>query len=275
MGICKFCDQNKKLIGAHILPWAFFKSLYPPDDDSPLLMLRAKGQKLNVRPKGASDQNILCEECDHRFGEYDGYAKKIFLDETPKPYPTAPENAVTIEGTDRQIIQLFFLSVVWRASISTLSELRGIDLGPFENQAKNILKTKRFPTGHPFEMILIKYDPGRFPEIALKNILLPTTGKIDGIRMVKVHLPSAYQCIVKVDSRPFTATLQKVTVTALDPICILKPGKFENSPAFKALGELARSAEESPKTNSLTHGRQENKISSVDRGQISRRAHSF
>ena len=41
---------------------------------------------------------------------------------------------------DYTLFRKFFISVLWRASISQLEEYSNIDLGPYENIALNILK---------------------------------------------------------------------------------------------------------------------------------------
>lgn len=233
VGICRFCEKKCNLIKAHIIPRVFFMDLYTESKDKRPLVMVGMGVS-TPRPIGSFDQEILCEKCDYEFGEYDGYAKAIFFKKELRPHSES-ENIYVIEDVDEQRIQLFFLSLLWRSSISRLEEFRDISLGPLEQELRVILRRKIIPQNNPFRIVLMKYDSGSLPPQILNNIMLPTRSKISGINAVIFYLPGGFECIVKVDHREFSPEIQMVEINKNSPLLILKMGAVKNSIRFEAL----------------------------------------
>lgn len=60
---CKLCNQNKKLVKAHIIPERFFKSI--KISEKPLQIYAAKAGTYPKRSHiGLYDPHILCYECE-------------------------------------------------------------------------------------------------------------------------------------------------------------------------------------------------------------------
>jgi hypothetical protein len=233
MSVCRFCNQERRLIDAHIIPRSFFEFLYHPEDEAPLLMFSYKLKSARPKPVGSFDKNILCQECDAKIGKWDGYAKGIFIDSHPVPHPKFSDRLYTITRADPELIMLFFLSIIWRASISSQPEFRKISLGPFESEAHQMLISAKVT--EPFEMVLLKYSEGSLGRVASRNIFVPIKLRIDGITFIKVFLPNAYQCYIKVDSRPLPYPFEAISLNHPPPISILNSGPYEDSKDFAAL----------------------------------------
>lgn len=119
MGICLFCNKEKDLIDAHIIPRWAYDFLYPQEGPQQREALILVGKfKPKKRWIGTYDQNILCAECDNYLGKFDDYGKKIFLDSPLEGYP-GTSGAYLIPNVDLKKLKLFVLSVIWRMSIST------------------------------------------------------------------------------------------------------------------------------------------------------------
>lgn len=142
--VCKFCGQEKKLIGAHIIPKHFYLN-YKNEDYK---LLDPFNCKCNAQQSGAKDKTILCSDCDNKIiGKFDDEGYKVLLQKIPqnlvyqdfyqKIYALKPEEY------DYENLRKFFISILWRASISQLKEFKEINLGPYEDKALEILKDEK------------------------------------------------------------------------------------------------------------------------------------
>ena len=96
-------------------------------------------------PTGTYDTRILCAECDNEIGKLDDYAKDVlfdlkgvFVEEFNDPsFQSKPLNLYRLK--DKQgynKLNRFFVSVLWRASISMHEDFAIFKLGPYEDIAK-------------------------------------------------------------------------------------------------------------------------------------------
>ena len=147
IGTCKFCGQEKKLINAHIVPECFYLGLknkykYVNFDAN------LKSRQYKIYKKGGMDKNILCAECDGKIlGKLDNEGKKVLLENFSK-YKCEYHYSQKIykidnSNYDYNKLRKFFISILWRASISELPELKPINLGKYEKIAFDILKDKK------------------------------------------------------------------------------------------------------------------------------------
>lgn len=145
MGICKFCGQEKKLIKAHIIPKKFYLGL----KYDRYLCINSKVGKYFVQQQGGYDSNILCADCDnHILGKFDKEGYRILFGDFSKykyvqPHPLYKIYQIDNTNFDYAKLRKFFISILWRASISKLEEWSNINLGGYEKKAYEILKDKR------------------------------------------------------------------------------------------------------------------------------------
>lgn len=145
LGICKFCGQEKKLIKAHIIPKKFYLGL----KDDRYLCINSQNCKYMIQQQGGYDSNILCGDCDnHILGEFDKEGYKILLGDFSKYkyiqlHPQYRIYQLDNTNFDYEKFRNFFISILWRASISKLEEWSNIKLGGYEKKAFEILKGKR------------------------------------------------------------------------------------------------------------------------------------
>ncbi len=126
--LCKLCGQRAELCESHIVP----EFLYTPLYDGKHRTIRASGDFIEkkVIQKGLRER-LLCPECEGRIGEIERRVSAGW--ELPSPLPE-PSYAIRICGYGD--LKLFLLSVVWRASISTLPEFEDVSLGRFEDEIR-------------------------------------------------------------------------------------------------------------------------------------------
>ena len=102
-------------------------------------------------PIGPYDNGILCLGCERKFEAGDAYAARVFLQEFEQffsPVFDGPNIVAFGSNTVNQTILLRFLvSVLWRASVSTLDFYRHVDLGPFTDAAASMAQDPKSPIG--------------------------------------------------------------------------------------------------------------------------------
>jgi hypothetical protein len=175
MAICKYCNQEKQLIKAHILPRKFYTG-YEQDGYG---ALNSKGYTRKNFQSGVIDRNILCTDCDNNIlGEYDNEAYKLLLNIDKKKVKSKWQEFDVYfyleEEFDYEKIRKFFIAILWRASISTLDCMNIVKLGPYEEIALKLLKDEII-NDNLFKVIIAKTQDNTFTGIHMikqsKNVL--------------------------------------------------------------------------------------------------------
>ena len=202
---CKFCQNEfEKLADAHIIPRSFFKLTRGKGKHSILVGVDEKELDKKHKQAGLSDKSILCQDCDnHRFGPYDKHGIEAVLDllNTKKLYRDDFGNpcAYLANKADYTKFKLFLLSVLWRASISSIEFYEHIDLGSSHvERIKEMLKNQDAgkETDYPF---ICFYQTGHhYPSTVLPSF----QQRIEGVNFYRLYLPSNLIFLIKVDSQP-------------------------------------------------------------------------
>ena len=195
---CKLCLKNKRLINAHIIPLCFFKEIRVGSSESPVEYSSVPGHYPKRSPIGSYDQAILCKECDGNIlGLYDRYACKVLLQSTndfePIKDPDGRIGGYAILEVDYEKLKLFFLSVLWRASISSRSEFSKVSLGDLEEELRNRILNKNPGDSEVFSVFI-----WRFKElIGHKFLLDPYKETIDSALFYRFYLGAGYGFNIK------------------------------------------------------------------------------
>jgi len=81
-------------------------------------------------------ERLLCASCETKLSKYETYASTAF---DGKETETPLENVIIIKDVDYKQFKLFLLSVLWRASISTLEFFSQVNLGPHEDIIRDMI----------------------------------------------------------------------------------------------------------------------------------------
>lgn len=238
---CCLCKINTVLIQAHIIPKWAFKYLYPETDKDSLLLIK-KGSTTR-RPIGPYDPGILCLKCDNFLGIYDNYAKSILLD---GEFIEETELTYTIKNVKHDKLRLFLISVVWRASISSLNEFSKITIGPYEDKIRNILLDIQNNVANIFlkdySFLITKFNEGQLPQdMVNRNIQIPHKQKIEGVNVIVLYMPRGLKIIIKTDKRKLPETLNKlVEKNDNKHLLIFKLGNYSESREYETLVKLSK-----------------------------------
>ncbi len=227
LGICRFCEKEKKLIEAHIIPLSFYRPFM--ENEVPRLYSKTGDPKDNRKaPKGEYDKNLVCNDCELRFSPYDDYAKRFLVDdyERNKKIPEEfNEEWAIIDSYDYPKLKLFFISLLWRASATTRLVFEKINVGPYEQRLKEMIFKSDPGSPNEFPVMLKKFKE----DWADKGIIQPTRFKSDGLNCYHFFL-GGFCARIKVDSKPYPQEFE---------VAILKP----DSPLYIAQQEITDSYE--------------------------------
>ena len=141
-GKCKFCGEEKELIKAHIIPRNFY--LYRKQDKYRAIdSVTGKGRQIQ---SGIYDTEILCKDCDGKILKlFDDEAYRVLLNNNNFIKSISQKANSKVYKLDSSqfnysLLRKFFISVLWRASVSNISDFQSINLGKYENIALEIMK---------------------------------------------------------------------------------------------------------------------------------------
>ncbi|MES0490552.1 MAG: hypothetical protein ABUK01_11195 [Leptospirales bacterium] len=216
---CKFCGYKKKLIKAHIIPEGFYRQIR--SEKNVLKILNNNKDFPKRSPIGIYDENILCKDCDGIFADWDNYAQTLLTNNPKDAIPKIKDEVIVgyeISQYKYDLLKLFFISLLWRASITNHDFFAKIDLGPFESIAKNHIERREPGSANDFSVILSKFE---LPKDTKAFILDPHLEKWDQINFYRIYL-GIYVVYIKVDKRKTTGLFEKFMLKPNLPFCIIQ-----------------------------------------------------
>ena len=234
MPTCRFCDSAPASIKAHIIPQSFFVR---HGNESQLIDTHPDSFPRRS-PIGVYDREILCGGCEPKFGKYDDYGYRFFHNESrgEEIYKDTEASAQLIRQFDYALLNLFVLSVVWRASVSMQEFYGGVRLGPYENRIRDYLLSDTPSDPDAFPIILYRFE---YPA-ELIPIMCPVRAKLHGRNFYQILL-NGYLALVKVDNQPLPGPFKEVRIEPGKPICVL--GRtYKGSPEHQIMVSAAKKA---------------------------------
>jgi hypothetical protein len=233
LGVCRGCNQEKDLIEAHIIPESFFREIDTPGESS-ILVEGKKESYIKRRPKGVYDKNILCMSCEKRFQKCDEYAQLLLLKSHPKRKYCLDQNGgyFFYESYDYKLLKRFVISLLWRASISKDSLFSQINLGPFENRAKELLWSDNVGSFDEFAFFFAFTT-----NLTKRSIIQPIQSRFENINVYRFYLGEVI-LYIKVDKRNFDPKL----LLARDnkPLYFITSNEIQNNILIEALSIVKR-----------------------------------
>ncbi|WP_404389959.1 hypothetical protein [Pseudoalteromonas phenolica] len=121
---CKLCGSLEPLQESHIIPRSYYRKL--KNGDGQLIAVTcdefSQPKKMNSDPK----EKLLCLSCERHLDEnFEKYGTRLFQD-----YKNVKKtrNYIEFNGFKYEEYYLFLVSILWRASVSTLSEFSRVIL---------------------------------------------------------------------------------------------------------------------------------------------------
>ena len=211
--VCRLCDTDRPLIKAHVVPEGFFRVFRDMQ-----VFSNKRGAHPRRSPTGVYDKSILCQNCDNGFSPWDKHAQEVLLhdfsDETAIYYG-ARKIGWKITRFDYRSLKLFFLSLLWRASVSTHEFYRRISIGPLEAELRAMIVNADPGVAETFAVTLSRFD-----HPALRGMLDPHRERYDGVNYCRFYL-AGFVAHIKVDRRPPPEFLSDLIIRDGMPIIVL------------------------------------------------------
>ena len=153
LGICALCEKEKTLIDSHIFPAFMWRSGFKQE---PMLEFSLNEKYPKKRPNGIY-QKLLCNTCEKIICQYEDYGSP-FLEQVRGITPKGPHIEIfnkcdNMKGANKKYnyskLKLLFLSILWRASVSTMPQYAQCDLGNFYNELLRKLLLDNTPSMLP------------------------------------------------------------------------------------------------------------------------------
>jgi hypothetical protein len=170
-------------------------------------------QKARIGPY----ERMLCRECEDKFGKLDSYGSQVLLkrfdslfkEEVISHNITAYQSE---DGTiDQDLLQRFFVSVLWRASVTEHIFYRQVSLGKLEELAAQAVDCDR-PLSEKFSVALFRLpDQTEAQTLLQKLIRNPFQDRMDGINGYRFYF-GKIGAFITADSRGLPRTLAKIAL---------------------------------------------------------------
>lgn len=204
--ICKLTQTEGKGVNAHIIPKSFYS--IDQDETQPMkLVTNIKGQYPKKCPIGIYDNTIVTEDGERVFSKWDDYASDLLINQKKSFTPIENNGkclAYNIVEYDYTILKLFFLSVLWRASVSSQHFFRKVNLGPHEPSIRESLLNGDPKDSDWYAVTVAKWSD---PSDGV-GFLDPCRTRFDGLNYYVMYLEH-YIVYYKIDKRapgiPFQA----------------------------------------------------------------------
>jgi len=171
---CNLCQKKHELCYSHIIPEFLYKPLY--DEKGRLFAMSTREEtrrEFEIEQKGLRE-HLLCENCETQLSDYEGYARDQFDSDR---FRVEGNPAVEVSGLDSDKLRLFFLSILWRSSISTLEFFREVELGPHQETAREMILKENPKPFWRYGCILA--DIAEYDENQRDVIIQPVSSKED------------------------------------------------------------------------------------------------
>lgn len=188
-GHCKLCGSHKQLVKAHIIPEFLYKELYNDIHQTQYVDSNKNVELIKNLKTGIWDSEILCKECDGDIlnARYDDYASKALwgyknLNLVLEGKYLIQDPRITWQvwkNLDTGRLKLFFLSVLWRASVTKKSFFNDVSLGSLHEQnIKEMLMENNPGDLDDYPILLIRFS--QKDENSRKLLLQIKKQRLDG-----------------------------------------------------------------------------------------------
>lgn len=174
---CALCLRIADLRNSHIIPEFLYESLY--DDKHRLQIFSLLPERDNWREQKGLREKLLCDACEQDLSVYEGYARRLLVGGAPVTYRT--ESAVVfLSDLDYVKFRLFQLSVLWRASVSTLPFFAPVSLGPHQEALRQLILNADVGPSRRYCCVMfgIKFDKEAFTGVIAQPGRVRLSGSI-------------------------------------------------------------------------------------------------
>jgi hypothetical protein len=174
---CRLCRAGGKLCKSHVIPEFVYSILY--DKDHRFIEVPDVDKGIVRRGQKGYWERLLCVHCEARCNRFEKHARRLFFDPLP-PYLEGSRRIREHPRLDYAKLKLFFLSVLWRASVSGLPVFRHVNLGAHDEKLREMLLGE--DPGGPLDYSVLLFNLHFNGEPLRDYMVNPTPARHDGRR---------------------------------------------------------------------------------------------
>jgi hypothetical protein len=127
---------------SHVIPELLYRPLYGPTHR--IRTVNSAIPYVRFIRKGVREP-LLCDECEMLLGRYESYFSSVWYGPDAKLPSHISDGLIRIQvsGLNDELFKLFHLAILWRASVATLDDFRGVRLGPHEANLRQMLLNQK------------------------------------------------------------------------------------------------------------------------------------
>lgn len=134
---CRLCRQSKPLKSSHVVPEFMYQDMY--DNKHRFFGLSSNSEAKELLKQKGLREPLLCADCEQQIGRYEWYASGVFYGGVPQERQRTG-NLVQLSQLEYRPLKLFFLSLLWRMGITSIPELKGVELDKHEEVLRAMLQ---------------------------------------------------------------------------------------------------------------------------------------
>ena len=234
VGSCRLCGRDEPLVQSHIVPRAFFEIGRKQDLK---LVSNVAGQYPKKSPIGVYD-HIMCDSCEKSFSDYDAYAAKTLIQDLSTYRKVMFQGrllALVADKIDYQLLKLFSISLLWRASVSRHGFYKRVQIGPLEEKARGMLLSRHPGTENEFASWWSVFDMNWSPAI-----MDPFRERWSGVTAYRFYLGRVL-AYIKADGRSVPSDFREIAIGPRKGL-VMVARDFEKSKDRDAILGLLRTA---------------------------------
>lgn len=151
---CRLCHSKAKLKDSHVVPEFFYHLCYDEKHRFHLTPSPKTSNAPRIEQQGLRER-LLCGKCETMLSVFEGHAKNVLF-ETETFRRTFLPSRTVVHGVNYARFKLFLLSMLWRASVSSLETFQCVKLGPHEETLRRMV-LEALPGGpfdYPTELVI-------------------------------------------------------------------------------------------------------------------------
>jgi hypothetical protein len=134
--LCKLCQKDDQLKKSHIIPEFLYSTLY--DEKHRFHEIHIDTNTKNKFTQKGVREPLLCNSCEQYFSKFERYASLV-LNSGFELTVKRIEGLFHFEGVEYDQFKLFALSILWRASVSSLDFFEEVNLASHEEIIRKML----------------------------------------------------------------------------------------------------------------------------------------
>jgi hypothetical protein len=130
--VCRLCQEEHTLKQSHIVPEFLYKPLYQKGRRFFFALSTDKNRGNQILQKGLREE-LLCAKCETILSVYEKYVSELPIGQLVQKAILKNMRMATLK-VDYDLFRLFALSILWRASVSSLPFFGSVKLNPVEEE---------------------------------------------------------------------------------------------------------------------------------------------